>query len=252
MIQSARFLKIYVESNEKEYNTKEDWNLYIQNFDCIGAPEQYTNYVQIPGANQQVDLSEALTGRPVYIRRELKIELGGISKSWPMVISEIRNNIDGRVCRLTFSDDPEWFYRGRVHVGKIEPELSVGKFTIEVPECEPYKYYYKSSEDIWTWDDFNFVNGITTEAYSFHCDRNHELITQEGRMYVTPTINVKNLVGKLMLHKTPYHPYSTELVSIELFEGENYDPRLQIGYEPVRLVFEGTADVEIVYRGGSL
>lgn len=59
-------VKITVESTNKSYHSYDDWGLYITNTNCIGAPEQQVRYIEIPGRNGLLDLSEAVSGRQIY------------------------------------------------------------------------------------------------------------------------------------------------------------------------------------------
>ena len=59
-------ITIVVEDKDISYHSYRDWNLYVANNDPIGEPKQYTNYVEVPGRNGKIDLSEVLAGRPVF------------------------------------------------------------------------------------------------------------------------------------------------------------------------------------------
>ena len=66
---------IKIEGTNTSYHTYTNWGLYITNTNCIGDPEQYTKYVEVPGRDGLVDLSEAISGRQVYKKREIKTNL---------------------------------------------------------------------------------------------------------------------------------------------------------------------------------
>ena len=50
-------------------NTWDDWHLIPSSRPLFNPPTPKTKYQDIPGANGKLDLSEALTGYPVYDNR---------------------------------------------------------------------------------------------------------------------------------------------------------------------------------------
>ena len=135
-------ISIYVEDSGKTYHTLNDWGLALGNNNYIGDPEMETTYIQVPGRDGLIDASEAVSGRRVYTKRELAFELGGIRErlTWDGVISSMRNNVHGRVCRLTIDNDEAYFWRGRVFITGFDRFRELGKFTLSVPNADPYKY----------------------------------------------------------------------------------------------------------------
>ena len=238
---------ITVEDTNKSFHTHDTWGLFIINTDCIGNPEQYTNYVTIPGRNGQLDLSDTLTGRPTYIKRQLKIEVAGNRPkvSWDLIISYFRNQINGRVCRIVFDNDQEHYWRGRVHVDDFSSALRLGRFTINV-EAEPYKYDVLSSADPWLWNPFNFETGIITYHDAYTVSGTLSVTIPAGTMLTSPTFVVSNLVGDNVILGYDGATYT-------LTVGSNYFPEVLVnGDDDTTLTFTGTCKVEIVYRGGSL
>ena len=238
--------KITVEATNKEFHTFDDWGLYITNTNCIGNPEQYTNYVEVPGRNGRLDMSEALTGRPVYIRRELKIELSGARPkiSWDSIISAFRNRINGRICKITFDNDLGYFWRGRVSVEDFESAMTLGKFTVKV-EAEPYKYSIHQSSDPWLWDPFNFENGIITYQDAWTVTTSLIVGIPAGYMPTVPTFVVSEKAGTLTM--------VCNGITYTLASGSNRFPGVLVGGDDVvEMTFTGSAKIQIVYRGGSL
>ena len=236
-----------VESNNKSFHTYEDWNLYISNTKCIGNPEQYTNYVEVPGRNGRLDMSEALTGRPTYLGRTLTIELSGARPKtmWDAIISYFRNHINGRVCRITFDNDMSYFWRGRVHVDDFESVMTLGKFTVKV-DAEPYKYSILQSSDPWLWDPFNFQTDMITYQGAWNISGTKTVTIPKGTMPTSPTFVVSNLSGSSIAMSCNGQNYT-------LGSGSNNFPGVIVnGDDDTELTFTGTATVQIVYRSGSL
>lgn len=53
------------------------YGLYVTNTAPIAPPEVRIQYIEIPGRNGNLDLTDVLTGRPVYGDRKITLELGG-------------------------------------------------------------------------------------------------------------------------------------------------------------------------------
>jgi hypothetical protein len=240
-------ITIVVEDKDISYHSYRDWNLYVANNDPIGEPKQYTNYVEVPGRNGKIDLSEVLAGRPVFLSREIKIYLAGLREipKWDTVMSDFRNHIDGRVCRIIFDTDPAFYWRGRVDITDFKPAYEFGKFCLSIPEADPYKYSVATSGEPWKWDPFNFINGVITYSGAIVVSGTATLVIPHGYMPTTPDIVVSNKTGTLTM--------VYDGVQYELNAGVNKIPSVIIGGDDdVTLTFTGNAKVEVVYRSGSL
>lgn len=170
-------------------DTWNDWHLIPSARPQVSFPPVRTKYVDIPGMDGQLDLTEALTGGPLY---------GNRTGSWSFVIvnpyltvtgvtgvSEIRWKADqdvtpnyhptfdydyhslcseiaaflhGRSFKVILEDEPGYYYEGRLQLenpgtGKDYSQLSISY------NLEPYKTVYiaEDHEDDWLWDPFNFL-----------------------------------------------------------------------------------------------
>ena len=128
-------MTINVEGTEESYHTLNDWGLYVSNTDYIKEPKQYTKYIEIPGRNGLLDVSEVVAGRQIYTSRQIEVELSGIreKKNWDSVISSFRNKINGKVCRIIFDNDRAHYWRGRITIKDFSSSLRVGTFKIDIP-----------------------------------------------------------------------------------------------------------------------
>lgn len=239
---------IKVEETDNTYHTLSDWGLYVQNSDCIGAPVQYTKYIEVPGRNGLLDVSEAISGRQIYTSRPIRIELAGIRerKNWDGVISEFRNKINGRICRIIFDNDPGYYWRGRVKVEDFDAGLGIGTFVINIPTAEPYKYSLISSTEPWLWDPFNFETDMITYIGAITISGSGSITLPHGHMPTTPDLVVSNKTSGTFTVTYDGDTY-------DLSVGTNRIPSIMVGGdEDVTLTFTGSAKVEIVYRSGSL
>ena len=237
-----------VESTEREFHSHEDWGLYVTNTDYIKEPKQKLSYVDVPGRDGQIDLSDILTGRPTYSGRELNIEFAGHRDkvSWDSVISTFRNAINGRICRIIFDNDKSYFWRGRVDIKDFSSALNRGVFKVNIPNADPYKYSVLSSAEPWLWDPFNFETDMITYIGAITVDGTRDITIHHGNMLACPEFVVSNKTS--LVFKVEYKGKEYELSL-----GTNKIPAIMVGGdEDVLLTFTGSAKVEIVYRSGSL
>ena len=240
---------ITVESTGQSWHTQRDWGLAIGNNDYIGDPVQETNYIDIPGASCHLDASEALTGRPVFKHRPIKILFGGMRQRtmWDNVISEFRNQIEGRVIHITFDNDPNYYWRGRVNIANFDRVRELGKFYMEIPTADPYKYDVFTSEDDWEWDSFDFEYGVVRYIGTIDITSDTIITTPRGGMEVVPIFDITYINGSSL------EVYVDETKKYPLSVGENRIPQIKVGgSEEVTLRFAGAGQGSIKYRGGSL
>lgn len=160
----------YIITEEKEtINTWDDWHLIPSKRPQFTMPKQKTNYLEVPGASYSLDLSESLTGYPVYEDREGSFEFimeNGYGQ-WYNRYSEIAAFLHGQTLRVFLEDDPEYFYEGRFAIDSYAAGDSRsnprGKIVISY-RVNPYKWYHQSSIEPWLWDPFNFETGVIYRA----------------------------------------------------------------------------------------
>lgn len=241
-------ISIYVEDTGKTFHTLNDWNLALGNNNYIGEPEMETTYIKIPGRSGLIDASEAISGRRVFTKRQLSFSLGGIRErlAWDSVISTFRNNIQGRICRLTIDNDKSHYWRGRVFVEDFDRFRELGEFNLTVPKAEPYKYSSYSSSEPWLWDPFNFETDMITYIGAITVVGSETVTIPAGHMPTTPDLVVSDKTSSTFT-------VEVEGTSYVLSPGSNKIPAILVGGDDdVELEFTGNAKVQIVYRSGSL
>lgn len=155
---------VTIKVDNTSYHSFNDFGLAIGNNDCVGAPEVETHYVEIPGMNGFLDLSEVIAGRPTYTHREIKIELGGkrTPETWDTEISTIRELFHGKNVQLIFDYDSDYFYEGRAYIEDFDRFRDLGTFTLSVPTAAPFKYAVSPTSYL-----FNVSSGSTvTKQYT--------------------------------------------------------------------------------------
>ena len=241
-------ISIYVEDTGKTYHTLDDWEMALGNNNYIGDPEMETTYIQVPGRNGLIDATEAISGRRIYKKRKLEFELGGVRDrlNWDSIISGLRNNVDGRVCRLTLDNDKSHYWRGRVYIKGFDRFRELGTFTLAVPTADPYKYSKTSSAEPWLWDPFNFETDMVTYIGAVTVVGSKTITIPHGHMATSPELVVSDLTSATF-------KVTVDSVDYPLTVGTNRVPSIIVGGDSnVDLEFTGDAKIQIVYRSGSL
>lgn len=241
-------IAIYVEDSGKTYHTLNDWDLALGNNNYIGDPEMETTYIQVPGRSGLIDATEVISGRRIYKKRQLEFELGGIRDrlDWDSVISAFRNNVDGRVCRLTLDNDKSHYWHGRVYIRGFDRFRDLGTFTLAVPTADPYKYSKTSSAEPWLWDPFNFETDMVTYIGAITVVGSVTVTIPHGHMATSPELVVSDMTSQTFT-------ITVNGITYPLMVGTNRIPSIIVGGDSdVDLEFTGDAKVQIVYRSGSL
>ena len=156
-----------------EKNTWDDWHLVPETRPVINPPDVKTSYVDIPGGDGSIDLTEALSGYPSYNNREGSIDFIVVNdmyyqvdthEEWYVIYSEIMNYLHGRKMYMILEDDRQYYYEGRFAVNEWKSDKNFSRITIDY-NVEPYKWNLFSTIDDWLWDPFNFITGVIPSNY---------------------------------------------------------------------------------------
>lgn len=235
-----------LENNAATLNGKHtfyDYGLYVTNTNPVAPPEAKTQYVDVPGRNGEIDLTEALTGYTIYKNRIITLDLGGRKKKelWPSFMSDFLNEIHGKTVKVVFDDNPEYYYVGRAKVNdNFQRGNEVARFTVTII-AEPYKYSVLDSMDPWLWDPFSFVDG-TIQSYSnlvVSGQLDARIIGSE--MPVIPQFIVSNSMQVVFNGKTYSLAAGTNKIYDIVLLNKEYD-----------ITFIGNGTVSVSYRKGRL
>lgn len=222
------------------YNTLDDWGLYIVNREET-PPEPKIYTVDIPGGNGVLDLTESL-GDISYSNRQFTCLLRGKGHetSWSAKYKDIMEAIHGRRMKIIFLDDAGYYFRGRVAVTSWLCTQDRAEMTLEM-DCDPYKYEVNAYGANWLWDPFDFL-------YSVIYDNN---ITISGtknvslevlKMPVTPTFRASSAMT--ITYKGNTYALAanvdTKFYDIVLTEGTN------------TLTVKGNGTIQITFTNGVL
>lgn len=141
-------------------NTWDDWHLIPSSRPLFNPPPVKTSYVEIPGGDGILDLTTAMTGKPMYSNRtgswEFYVENG--FKGWSALYSEIMLYLHGKKMTAYLEDDPMYYYEGRFSVNQWRSDPAQSLIVIDY-NVAPYKKFSSNDED-WLWDPFNFETGV--------------------------------------------------------------------------------------------
>ena len=89
------------------------------------APEVRTIYVEVPGSDGSLDLTEAVAGRPLYADREVTVGLSIVAATHPDAVrkvADLRQAVHGKAVRLETPDSRALggYYSGRASMGEVE------------------------------------------------------------------------------------------------------------------------------------
>lgn len=125
--------KLYHSITFGDKNTWDDWRLVPASRPLFNPPAQKVKTLDIPGGDGVIDLSQALTGYPVYQNRTGSIEFIVMNdfKPWHMAYSDIMDYLHGQTMRAILEDDPEYFYEGRFTVNAWKSEKDWSRLVID-------------------------------------------------------------------------------------------------------------------------
>lgn len=224
----------------------DDWGLILKSRPVISPPEPKTNYIDIPEADGQLDLTESLSGEVRFNNRDMTFEFNVIDarQRWSDIYSEIANYLHGQKLKIIFDEDRYYYYVGRFKIDEWESDRKSSVLTIS-GSCEPYKYDIIGSLDDWIWDDFNFESGVIREYSEIEVDGELDFTIVGTRRHSVPTFDVASEDGQGM--KVKYG-----LTTYDLADGKNRIVTINIKDGETKLTFTGHGTVAIDYRGGSL
>lgn len=193
----------------KELNTWDDWHLVPTSRPLFSQPTQKTQYIDIPGADGSIDLTESLTPYPVYNNRTGSLEFIVMNgyESWDVKLSMINNFLHGKKMRAILEDDPSYYYEGRFTVNnwKSNNNGTWSNITIDY-NVAPYKTSLLSTVDDWLWDPFSFETGIIYPSYFKSIALDDSNIWQYILLYtglLSTTIGNKPVVPKVIVSGLP-------------------------------------------------
>lgn len=207
----------------------------------ISDPEPQTKYVEVPGRNGSIDMTETLTGNVRYKDRTIECKFATTKRvgEWSSFISSLQNEFQGQNVKLIFDDDAAFYWIGRVTLD-LETSGAVASISLSAT-VDPYKYNITSSLDDWLWDPFDFDQDVINQTADIPVDGDKEVYIVCSQKWTNPII------------------ISDSAMTVT-FEGQTFDVAVgsQVLYDAIFkpgenvMTFHGAGTISINYVGGSL
>ena len=247
---SSKYATITIDGTSTVYDLR-DLGFLLSDY-SIPDPNARRHEVDVPGRDGTLDLTEALGG--VYFEnRTVELTLSGNAASseyFQRNCSILRNAFDGRVCRLTFSDDPNYYWLGRAGVGAERLGRHHMTVTITI-DAYPYKLAIDGSYDQWRWSPFSFIDGVVTHPEDVVLSNQTKTVTlpiDPARQKVTLWLN-SGSSGSVRVRTDREDPTTYHLLRM----GRNKFPEVRMSATAETVLYlTGTGSVGVDYRRGSL
>ena len=230
-------------------NTWDDWHLIPSSRPFVSPPTVLENYIEIPGRDGFIDMSELLGGRPHYGPRSGSWEFivdpdYALSEPWDTKFSKIMRYLHGKTHHVTLEDDRYCYYEGRLKVNSWRSDANWSSITIGYV-LQPYKreMYMVGTED-WVWNPFDFETGVVEDYYGLPVSGSSTVEVIGGDEPVVPTIVVNNMGSSFSV--------SFGGTSYPLVNGNNTIPQIRLTEGSNELIFSGVGTVSVQFRRGWL
>lgn len=190
-----------------DMDTGRDWRLILTSM-TIDPPEVKQNFVEVPGRDGDIDITENLDGEVHYKSRPAQFHFfmsEGTYEERVELMRVIRNYLHGRSRKIILPDDDTRYMVGRWTVSGILKNQAYTEFDVS-GTCEPYEY--STEEAVRTLP--------ATETKTEHA------VVNLGRKTIVPDITVTGSVSlEYGAYKTTLSEGSYKILDIKLKSGSN-------------------------------
>lgn len=147
----------------------------------VKAPKVKTEYVDVPGANGQLDYTEALTGGVRYGNRtgQWQFMVDNGYWDWPVLYSDLLAYIHGKRHKVVLQDDPDYYYVGRLELDGDFGRKDYSTVTIKY-NFDPMKYPIGSTaNEDWKWAEL-FSNTIIFGKFNVFNSKQRNIINPDS------------------------------------------------------------------------
>lgn len=204
-------------------NSYTDWGLSLRP-KKRPKPEPKYNYVSVPCRNGDLDLTEAM-GDVFFenLSYSLEFNVPDALHTWEEKLRIITNYLHGRKMKVVFSEDPNYYYLGRITVNELGSDKNLGILSLDC-NFEPYKYK----------KDITVVEHVVSAGNSY--------TFLNGRMKVVPALTLSADMT-IQFKDTTYslQAGTQKALGIQFEEGEN-----------IITVTTGSGTIKAEYQEGDL
>ena len=200
-----------------------DYGLIVAPY-VIQMPEPQMNFVEIPGRDGALDLSEAF-GAVRYTDRIIPLTLYARA-SFDALISAFAADVHGRRMNVIFDRDPTYYYDSRITLEEVERHAGYCELSLEC-RAKPYKLeQFKTT-----------ITVLPTDSAT--------VTLTNTRMPVVPTITVSaEMTIEFTIEGLVY--------TINLTAGTHVVPSLVLMEGDTEIGITGTGSITFTYRKGAL
>lgn len=223
----------------------EEWGLKLKSI-SLGLPEEKQAFVDVPGMNGQLDLTEAQNGGCVFGLRTLEFVFDARNcdyTDWTWLISKVARTIHGGKKKIVLDIDSEYFYVGRCAIDTKKTNEVLAEITVTC-KCEPFKMTSTSENGDWLWDPFSFIDGVIRDiaGLAINSPNSWQKVSVYGWAYNEALEIRTSDAMKLRFNNQEYDILAGTniMVQFDIQEGEN------------DLYFKGHGTITIIQRGGML
>lgn len=121
-----------------DIHSYKDLNLVLAPFQMPPA-EPKTNFIDVPGADGSLDMTEAL-GEVKFNDRTGSMTFSVLPQDdFEVKKTQVSNILNGLKCKITLDKDPEFYYFGRLSVSDYKANKMLRQITVDF-RVQPYKY----------------------------------------------------------------------------------------------------------------
>ena len=240
-------------------NTWDDWHLVPTSRPLFNPPNVKTVYIDIPGADGKLDLTESLSGYPNLENRTGSMEfivMNGYRQNWSSGYSRFMNWLHGKNLRCVLDDDRSYYYEGRFTISEWNSnnDGTWSNVTIDY-DVKPYKYYHLLSTEPWKWDPFNFETDVIFNVKDIPIDAGlNKIVVHNTRMHVIPTFKIKSITTTMTIELNGRQLIFNETKKGKGVNGDFRDPRLELleGDNEISIMAHNKGTISVEFRSGSL
>ncbi len=200
-----------------------DYGLIVAPY-AIPMPEPQTSFVEIPGRDGALDLSEAF-GTVRYTDRVLPLTLYARAP-FDTAVSTFAADVHGRRMNVIFDRDPTFYYDGRITIEDVEKHVGYCELSLKC-KAKPYKLEQFETS----------ITVLPTDSAS--------ITLTNTRMPVVPSITVSD-------EMTLAFTIDGKDYTVSLATGTHIVPSLVLIEGDTGIGITGTGSITFTYRKGAL
>lgn len=208
-----------------------DYGLVATSKLVVNPPSPIFEFLEVPGKNGQIDMSDVLTGEIIYSNRvgdfDFVVTKGNFEETYLRVLNELH----ARKMMIVLSEDPTFYYEGRISINNVKTDKNYNYISISY-NLQPFKFYF-SEEGLLEESISVVATGIDKTV----------VIKGESKNVIVPNIDVIE-IGEIGFG------VRFDGVSFSLSKGINRFVDIRLQGSNATLVFYGKGRATIRYRRG--